>query len=47
VPKICLIIKHVMSEWFNQHLTDSEFSFIQDDVENSKFFVWVDEAEEL
>ena len=28
-------------------LYGSEFCFVQDDVENCEFFVWVDEVEEL
>jgi len=47
LSKVCLTIKHVMLSWFDQHLTDYEFSFVHDDVENCEFFVRVDEAEEL
>jgi hypothetical protein len=36
-----------MSSWLEQHMTDFECSFVQDDVENCEFFVWVDEAEKL
>jgi len=36
-----------MLEMFDQHLTDFEFCFVQDDVESCEFFVWVDEGEEL
>jgi len=34
--KVCLTI-NVMLEWFDQHLTNFEFSFVQDDVENCHF----------